>query len=216
MRKILCFLFLCSSIFATYEEDEVPVTEFSIHQDPCMRIFYIKNKDAVLGTVLSSGHGRFDFYDKEKKMQWFNLFDALFDNSGIKIGNLLWERDPEIDKWFWNRERFLYRRMSYIKIYTGDHRELLATFHPYRQGNEALFVFCDGETKQLLAVAYWSWTHNEWLAPQLQNWQVYIMDRPRLQERRISDIFLTWTLLKHSQNYFPFGAYQYDYIKNLP
>jgi hypothetical protein len=223
MKKILSFLFICSSLFASQEEKEIfssssfeQHSEFSIHQDPCMRVFYVKANDEVLGTVLSSDKGQFDFYDGERKKQWSNFYDSLFDGSGNRIGELVWEKDPEKQKWFWEREQVIYKRMSYINIYTDDKNELLATFHPFYQGDRKLCVFSDGETKKPLAIAYWFWTTGGWFSPQLQNWQIYIMDRPRLQKRNISDVFLIWVLLKHSQDHFPFGPDQYDFVEELP
>jgi hypothetical protein len=220
MQKILSFLFFCSSLFASPEVKDIfssyDTNEFSIHQDPSMRIFYVKASGKVLGIVLSSEQGRFDFYDGEKKKRWSNLYDSLFDDSGNRIGKLVWEKDPEAEKWFWMRERFFYKPMSYINVYTGDKKELLVTFHPYCEGNENLFVFSDGQTKQPLAIAYWFWTKGEWFSPQVQNWQIYIIDRPCLQDRNISEAFLTWVLLKHSQVHFTFGSSQYDYIAELP
>jgi hypothetical protein len=223
MQKILSFLFIYSSLFASQEEKEIfsssdlePHSEFSIHQDPHMRVFYVRANDEVLGTVLNSKWGQFDFYDGERKKRWTNSYDSLFDDFGHQIGELVWEKDPEMEKWFWERERFVYTRMSYINIYNGDKKELLATFHPFREGNEALCVFSDGQTKQPLAIAYWFWTKSGWFSPQLQNWQIYIVDRPRLQERNISDVFLIWVLLKHSQDHFSFGPNQYNYVTELP
>ena len=223
MQKILLSLFICSSLFASQEEKEIfsssnlkPHNEFSIHQDPCMRVFHVRANGDVLGTVLSSEAGRFDFYNGEGKKQWSNSYNSLFDNSGSQIGELAWEKDPETARWFWEKKRFSFTRMSYINIYTSDKKELLATFHPYCEGNKELCVFSDGQTKETLAVAYWFWTTAGWFYTPVQNWQIYIMDRPRLQEKNISDGFLIWVLLKHSQDHFPFGPDQYHYVTELP
>jgi hypothetical protein len=223
MQKILSFLFLCSSLFASQKEIEFfsssdlePYREFSIHQDSCMRVFYVKTNDEVIATILSSARGQFDFYDGEKKKRWSNLYDSLFDDSANCIGKLVWEKDPETKKWFWEREHLIYKRMSYINIYSGEKKELLAKFHPFREGDRELCVFSDGQTEKPLAIAYWYWTTNGWFSNAVQNWQVYIVDRPCLQMRNISDIFLIWVLLKHSQDHFSFGPYQHDYVTELP
>ena len=227
MQKVLSCLFLCSSLFGSQENEKIfsvsdlePICEFCIHQDQNMRrVFHVTANSEALWTVLSSHPGQFDFYDRERQKRWINLHDSLFDDSENKIGQLVWEKDPQTEKWFWERERFYYRPMSYIDLYTGDEKELLATFHPYCEGNEELCVFSDGQTKETLAVAYWFWTPTGWPScffSKVQNWQIYIVDHSLLQKRNISYIFLIWILLKHTQDHFPFGKDQCPYVAELP
>jgi hypothetical protein len=195
-------------------------TEFYLQQDPCMRVFRVVANDKILGTILNSAYGRFDFYDAKKQKQWTNLLDTLSDNSGKWLGQLKWREDPELAKWFWQRKKFSYVRMSYIDICAADGKEVLATFHPDAQGDEECFVFLDPKTNQTLAVASWFWTPagTGWFSftdPKVQNWHILIVDRARLQERKISNVFLIWTLLKHSQDHFPFNRSGYDYVTEL-
>lgn len=218
MRSVFCYLLVCSSLFGSNLES---LTEFSIYQDPCMRLFHVTSQSQVLATILNSDWGRFDFYDQERKKRWTNLENSLLDEAGNQVGQLVWHVDPETKKWFWERERWSYTQMSYIDLYAGDGKELLLTFHPFYEGNRELCVFSDGETKNTLAIAYWFWTPDKtrWcscLYPKIQNWQVYIIDQPRLHQRAIPHTFLIWVLLKHSQDHFPFGSSQYDYVKELP
>lgn len=104
-----------------------------------------------------------------------------------------------------------------VEIFSAK-KELLAVLQA--EGDGKCFVFRDGENKKPLAMALWSWVPTgasclSWFDYHVQNWEVMLVDRNRMQERGIPNIFLIWALMKHSQQHFP-DPNKINYQKTLP
>jgi len=198
----LC-LYLLMLTFAIYA-DEYP-NEFQIHQEVSRRRFVILDSTQSLGTVLNSRYGQFDFYDKNEIKTHTNLEDNLFDKTGDLLSYIEWRKDIEAQKWFWQRKCVFCPFRTHMILYSNTGTPLI-TFDEEGEGKS--FVFRDCETRKPLAVAFWS---SSLLKPfyiatsddLIQDWNLIIVDRSSLQEKRISFVFLIWALLKYSQLHFP-------------
>jgi hypothetical protein len=194
MRKIFFLFWFSMSVILCHGVDLECPNQFHIRQDPVSRFFRIHEDGKFLGAIVNSGYGRLDFYDADENKQWANLFDLLYDNTGDCIGSVKVASDAQ---WVKTSTR--------IEIFSKD-EELLAMVQA--EGDGKCFVFRDAETLKILAIALWSWVPigKNWIPlfdNYVQDWSVIIVDRMRLQEKRISNVFLIWSLLKHSQKHFP-------------
>ena len=175
--------------------------QFHIRQDPVLRMFHIFDDRTSLGAVLSSSFGQLDFYDHEMKKQWVNRNDSFFDSSERCIGSIKFRAETE---WFWARKN-LFRQSTEITIFSSG-GELLATFDA--EGEGTYFVFRDPENRKPLAIALWNWilagkSIFSWFDQSIQDWEVIVVDRPRMEEKKIPVIFLVWAILKQAQMHFP-------------
>jgi hypothetical protein len=210
MRYDLLPLILMLANVALSQESEAFVdlecpNQFQIQQDAALRLFRMIENEKYLGIIASSDYGVLDFYDSEEEKQWVNRLDSLYDNRGQCIGVVKLASDTE---WFWER-RNPFLPSTHIEIFS-DEEELLATVEA--EGDGKCFVFRDAENGNPLAIALWSWVPTgtfclSWCLSlfdyYVQNWEVIVLDRSRLQERKIPNVFLVWALLKHSQKHFP-------------
>ena len=189
-------LILCLFVGSIYGDISCP-DHFYVTQDPKLRIFHVHDGERSLGTVVSSGYSVLDFYDAENQKQWINKKDVLFDLSGKRIGIV--QEYPN------GREKFFS-----LAIYDALRENTLAVLYEEERQDElgkGLFVFRDSDTNEPLAYARWTWTppikwyHHCILVHEIdhQNWAVTIVNRPRLQEKNISNLFLIWALLKRTQ-----------------
>jgi hypothetical protein len=88
-----------------------------------------------------------------------------------------------------------------IEIYS-EKEELLASVED--EGGGKCFVFRDAKNNKPLALALWKWLpigRNFFGLPYtyIQDWTVFIVDRPKLEKQKIPMLFLVWALLKHTQ-----------------
>jgi hypothetical protein len=174
--------------------------EFHIQQDSSLRMYRVVEDTKCLCTILNSDYGVFDFYDPAEKRQWTNRFDSLYDDANNCIGLVKLASDTE---GFWERKSW-FQQSTAMEIFSGEKQLLLCV---EAEGDGQCFVFRDAENNRPLAVALWSWIPTwSWfsvLGYHVQDWQVMIIDRERMQEKNIPNIFLVWALLKHSQKHHP-------------
>lgn len=195
------FLFLLLTVTVLCGEDLVCPNHFHIRQDPALRMFHIFDDQRVIGSIVSSNFGVLDFYDHKMEQKWVNHYDSLFDMSDNCIGSI---KFTAATQWFWERKN-LFHQSKEIAIFSSQ-AEFLATFDA--EGEEKCFVFRDPENRKPLAIALWSWIPDgiPWFSSydyKKQDWEVIIVDRSRIEEKKIPFIFLIWVLLKHSQRHFP-------------
>ncbi len=179
--------------------------EFQIRQEPSMRVFSILDNTQFLGAIVNSDYGQLDFYNSDKIKLGFNLLDCLYDSSNNLLGFIKWQVDPETKKWFWQRKHLFFTRKTHIILFSNIGTPIVTLDE---EGEGGSFVFRDYDTQKPLAIALWSSSllGSCFIAKfdiSVQNWDVIIVDRPLLEERQILPIFLTWSLLKHSQLRFP-------------
>lgn len=212
-QVLTCFLLL--SLFLTnidaqcadYSEviDLNYPDHFEVAQDFALRAFHIRDGTICLGTILNSDYGVFDFYNSQREKCWINRFDVLYDP------------EEQILAWVKVNTAGFFNETSSIEIFS-PRGEVLSILQP--EGDGKCFVFRDAENNKPLAIALWSWKPTEtswfsWFDYYVQNWEVIIVDRERLEEKNISTTFLIWGLLKHSQKHFP-DPNQIKYQKTLP
>jgi hypothetical protein len=169
---------------------------FQIREDHKRRVFRILDGGKNLGVAINSNYGQFDFYDHEKELRWVNIRDSLHTLS--KDGRFLGECIATVTV-LSDLRTFKSNRIDLF----SDQNKPLAYLDA--EGDTRTYVFRDAETDQPLATAIWNWTRigrwslSDW--NDIQDWSVQIVDRTRLQEKKIPILFLVWTLLKHSQKY---------------
>lgn len=196
-----CILFLCLCLLGVLQSgnasDLACPDQFHVVQDCYTRSFRILKGGQSFGRITSSGFGRLDFYDSDGGLQWVNLMDDLYDIFGRSVGKV--DVTTLLEWYFVGSGR--------IDIFS-ESQEHLATMQTEGESNH--FIFRDAQTLQPLAIADWNWipTGTGFLAClgldcYVQEWSVVILDRKRLIERRIPDVFLVWALLKHSQKHLP-------------
>lgn len=199
MTRRCLFLFLC--LLGVFQSggasDFVCPDQFQVVQDFYTRSFHILKGGQPIGRIASTGFGRLDFYDSDEDLHWVNLLDELYDVNGSCIGKV---DVTTLLEWY-------FAGSGRIDIFS-ESQEHLATMQTEDSWNH--FVFRDAQTLQPLAIADWNWipTGTGFLAclgfdRYVQEWTVTILDRKRLIERKIPDVFLVWTLLKHSQKHLP-------------
>jgi len=202
-RNISLFFLLFSSLaIANDTSTSNPISladidcpnQFHIKQDPTLRVFHVFEDDNYFGCVVNSGYGELDFYDSKKEKKYGNIRDDLYDDFG-RIGSVKFLSD--FDWYYW------LTRPARIELFSKKNM-LLATLRA--EGDNYSFVFRDAETNKALAIAILNWipTKNSYFYEYyIQDWSVFIVDRERLEEKKILSVYLIWALLKHSQTKMP-------------
>lgn len=182
--------------------------QFRIEQDAQLRMFRVLDNLDCVGFALNSDYGEIDFYNSRREKEWINLYDCLCDASGNCIGHITFE---------WRSKGLFQKSSPLIKLFSAED-ELLAILEEGENGKS--FVFRDPETGKALAAALWSWLptgayETPVLKYYIQEWEVLIVDRHKLQQKKIPNIYLVWVLLKYSQLHFP-DPNRILYIDKLP
>ena len=171
-------LFKISTCFA---DIDCP-NQFHIRQDSDLRVFHVFEGESYFGCVVNSDYGKLDFYDSKKEKKYVNIYDILYDDFG-NIGSVNFLSDFDWSYWITRPDR--------IEIFSKENT-LLATLRA-EGDNYSSFVFRDAETNKALAIGIHSSLptktsyFNEYF---VQDWSVFIIDRQRLEEKKISSVYL--------------------------
>lgn len=153
------------------------------------REFHIfSDNHQTIGSVVNPGYGVFEFYDSKGVRKCINYYDALYDSYGTPLANVRVKSDIETQP------------TSRIELFTITHKFLSSV--DKEEGNT--FIFKDDENNKI-AKAQWNDTQRE------DSWSVSILDRSQIDKKKIPVIFMIWSLLKHSQKFFP----MIPYVKRL-
>ncbi len=204
MRYLAILGVLVGSALCAAEADYP--NQFTVRQDDKLRMFRVLDGEKPLGAVVSSDYGQLDFYDSERQKRWTNFFDHLYDKGLNCIASVKVASDDEF-----------YERSTLIQMFAAD-KKLLAKVQA--EGGDNCFIFRDAETEKAFAIGLLKWLPTRtwnlaFLDTYIQEWSVFVVDRPAMEAKGLSCGFLVWALLKHSQKHMP-DPKRVPYEETLP
>lgn len=185
-----------SSFERTDLSKELP-TQFSILQDPHLRIFRVIADEQLFGIVTNSKKTTFDFYDRHQRHMSSSRMTSFYASNGRPVAYMKWTQPTES----------LVRKTYASEIWT-DNDQLLMRVN--REGSDKqTFVFRDGETLEPLAIAIWNFEPSlkyylPWIPNNSQEWSVTILEPSRFVEKDITVNHLVWILMKYSERELPY------------